>query len=503
MPPAEDAPRALGELLRAAGLSAPAGLAQAGVTGLTCDSRAVRPGMLFVAVRGFSVDGHRFVADAVRAGAVAAVVEAAAGDVAAPQVVAGDSRRALAQLAQAWHGQPADGLRAYGVTGTNGKTTTTFLLRSVLEAAGGRPAVLGTTGYHFPEGAQEAPHTTPEAPELWALLAEARRQRCDAVVMEVSSHALKLRRTYGLPFDAVAFTNLTRDHLDFHPDFGDYRESKMRLFEPWEAEPWRKPRAASLNLDDPEGARFAARAKTAPTWTFSRLPAAAADVSALRETLGPDGSAFSLRWPGGEFAVELKLAGPYNVSNALTAASLALQTGVPAEAVRRGLESVRGVPGRLEAVRHGQPFAVWVDYAHTPDALERVLQAAREAVAGRLICVFGCGGDRDPGKRAPMGAVATRLADFTVVTSDNPRTEDPAKILEDIRPGLSADSLRWVMDVDRRRAIGRALSAARPRDGVVIAGKGHEDYQIVGTVKHPFDDRQVAREALTALGHRP
>ena len=500
--PAAGAPgRTLGGLLAVLGEAAPAGLAERPVAGLEYDSRRVGPGALFVAVRGLHADGHRFVEMAGGRGAVAAVVEERVAS-ALPQVVVPDSRRALALLADAWYGRPADGLAVYGVTGTNGKTTTTFLLHGVLRAAGRRAAVLGTTGYWFPAGRREAPHTTPEAPVLWALLAEARAEACDAVAMEVSSHALALRRTYGLPFDAVAFTNLTRDHLDFHRDFDDYRDAKMRLFEREPGEEWRKPRRAAVNLDDPAGPEFARRSQ-AETWGFSRRPeAGAAAVRAVGEELSGDGSRFELRGPAGAVPVRLALAGGYNVSNALAAATLALQTGVPLAAVRAGLESVRGVPGRMESVRRGQPFAVWVDYAHTPDALERALGAAREAVRGRLVCVFGCGGDRDPGKRPAMGEVATRLADFAVVTSDNPRTEDPEKILADIRPGLAADTSRWVLEVDRRAAIHLAVGAAGPADGVLIAGKGHEDYQIVGTVKRHFDDREVAAEALAARGFR-
>jgi UDP-N-acetylmuramoyl-L-alanyl-D-glutamate--2,6-diaminopimelate ligase len=330
------------------------------------------------------------------------------------------------------------------------------------------------------------------------LLERARTQGSAAVAMEVSSHALALRRTWGLPFDAVAFTNLTRDHLDFHGSFDEYRTAKMRLFRRLEDEPWRKPRRAAVNLDDPAGETIA-RDSTAEVWTFSRGPHGT--VRTRGERMSSTGSHFDLLSPAGRVSVELPLAGSYNISNALAAATLALQMGVSPEAVRAGLGATQGVPGRLEAVRRGQPFEVWVDYAHTPDALERVLRAARDIVRGRLICVFGCGGDRDPGKRPEMGRAATGIADFTVVTSDNPRTEDPGSILGDIRPGLAADTSRWTLEVDRRAAIHLALSSARAGDGVVIAGKGHEDYQIVGREKRHFDDREVAAEILAQLGH--
>ena len=450
------------------------------------------------AVQGQHADGHRFVEAARERGAVAAVVEERAPD-ALPQVVVPDSRKALALLADEWFGRPADAMQVFGVTGTNGKTTTTFLLRAIARAGGLETAVLGTTGYSFPSGTVGAPHTTPEAPELWELLSRARDEGCGAVAMEVSSHALAQDRTYGLPFDAVAFMNLTRDHLDFHRDFEDYREAKMRLFRRSEGETWRKARVAAVNLDDPSGAVFASRSE-AEVWTFSRT--GPADVRSMNERLSAHGSRFGVASPAGSIEVELPLAGAYNISNALGAATLALRMGIAKEAVREGLRRAHGAPGRLEAVRRGQPFQVWVDYAHTPDALERALEATREITPGRLICVFGCGGDRDPGKRPQMGEAATRVADFTVVTSDNPRTEDPAAILEDIRPGLSADSSRWTLQVDRREAIRAALAAARGGDGVLIAGKGHEDYQIVGTEKRHFDDREVAAETLEWLGYR-
>ena len=488
----------LAELLAGAGLPAAGAGGEREVSGIAFDSRQVKPGTLFVAIRGQASDGHRFAGLAGQAGAVAVVGEESAGT-GLPEIRVTDSRIALAKLARSWNAGAADGLKLFGITGTNGKTTSSFLLGSVLESSGTRAAVLGTTGYYFPSGRVDAPYTTPESLELWALIARAKREGCGAVVMEVSSHALALHRTFEIPFDAVAFTNLTRDHLDFHRDFDDYREAKLRLFAKRSGETWSRPRFAAINLDDPEGDGFA-RASEARPWTFSR--SRPATVRAAREALGASESRFVLEGPGGSSEVRLPLAGGYNVSNALTAGALALGAGLDERSVAEGLGKAHGVPGRMERVFRGQPFEVWVDYAHTPDALERVLATAREIVTGRLIGVFGCGGDRDPGKRPQMGAVATKACDFAVVTSDNPRTEDPQRILEDIRPGLSADTSRWVMEVDRARAIRLAIASARPGDGVVIAGKGHEDYQILGTVKHHFDDREVAGEALAWLGFR-
>ncbi len=383
----------LAALLARSGLPAVEGAGGIEVAGIAYDSRQVRPGFLFVAVRGHTVDGHEFLRTAREAGAVAAVVqeEAPGGP---PGVRVPDTRVALALLAQEWNGRPADGLKMYGITGTNGKTTSTFLLREALDAAGVKTAVLGTTGYYLPSGRIDAPYTTPEAPELWALVARARDEGCGAVVMEVSSHALALKRTFGMPFDGVAFTNLTRDHLDFHKDFEDYMEAKMKLFAKRDGETWPRGRLAAINLDDPAGPEFARRAE-AGVWTFSR--AGQATVRAEGEALRADGSSFQMVSPQGSVEVNFPIAGGYNVSNALTAATLALGTGVAMADVAAGLGRAQGVPGRLERVNRGQPFEVWVDYAHTPDALERVLKTAREIVSGRLLCVFGCGGDRDPG----------------------------------------------------------------------------------------------------------
>lgn len=438
------------------------------VRGLTHDSRAVTPGALFCCVPGQQVDGHAFAAAALRAGAVALLVQhRLAADV--PQVLVPDARAALGPVAAAFWGHPSSRLEVVGVTGTNGKTTVTHLLRDVLEAAGRRTEVLGTLS-----GAR----TTPEAPDLQAQLARWANAGVGAVAMEVSSHALDLRRVDAVRFAASVFTNLGHDHLDHHRTPEAYFQAKARLFEPGMTD------RAVVNLDDPHG-RLLADAAQVPT-TGYRL----ADASLVE--LGVEGTRF--HWRGRQLSVPLP--GRHNLSNALAAATVAVELGVELEAVIAGLAAAQPVPGRFELVDVGQPFTVVVDYAHTPDALTAVLEAAREvAGSARVHLVFGCGGDRDQAKRAPMGAVASRLADRTVLTSDNPRDEDPIAILDQVRAGV-VPGAEVLVEPDRRAAIAFALGAARPGDVVVVAGKGHERTQTVAGAHHPFDDRLVVRALL-------
>jgi len=473
------------------------------------DAREVRAGDAFVALRGDAHDGHRWLPEVAAAGAALLVgTDAAALDdvvtrldagvpaAAGPGVVqVADGRDALWHLCRARYAAEVGDLPLLGVTGTNGKTTTCWIVEAILRAAGGRPGVLGTVSYRF--GATEAPssHTTPESPALWRLLAGMRRDGATHVVMEVSSHAIVQRRVHGAPFAVTAFTNLTQDHLDFHPTFEEYWLAKRRLF--LEVAPGAP---AVVNVDDPRGAGLAAElgaravrtsAEGAPGAEVAPLDAPALDVSGIRCTL---------RTPAGAVEVRSALLGAHNLANLCTAAGIAAAAGVPAAGIAAGIAALRGVPGRLERVAAGGARApdVFVDYAHTPDALARVLAAVRPYTSGRLIVLFGCGGDRDPGKRALMGAVAVERADAVVVTSDNPRTEDPLRIIDDIRPGLAAAGAGVDVHVepDRRAAIALALALARPGDVVVLAGKGHETYQIVGTRRHPFDDRLIAAEAL-------
>ncbi len=438
------------------------------VTSITHDSRQVVPGSLFCAVPGTRTDGHRFAAAVVEAGAAALLVERLQ-DVAVPQLLTADARIAMAPLAAAFHGHPSHRLKVIGVTGTNGKTTVTHLLASILNVAGRSTAVLGTLS-----GAR----TTPEAPELQATLSGLVDDGRVAVAMEVSSHALTLHRVDAMRFAVAVFTNLSRDHLDFHESMEAYFKAKARLFDADLAE------RAVVNLDDPHG-RLLRDAALVPTVGYSLDEAGDIGLSVA-------GTRFS--WRGTRMFVPL--AGRHNLSNAIAAATVAAELGVATDAIAAGLEAVTPVPGRFQSVVAGQSFGVVVDYAHTPDALENVLEAARELTpAGRVLVVFGCGGDRDSSKRAPMGEVASRLADVVVITSDNPRGEPPLSIIDQVRSGVVPGADVQISE-DRRAAIALAFDAARPGDLVVIAGKGHESTQTVGDRELPFDDRAVASELL-------
>jgi UDP-N-acetylmuramoyl-L-alanyl-D-glutamate--2,6-diaminopimelate ligase len=454
-----------------------AGVSGVDVTSVTLDSRTVVPGALFCCVQGSRVDGHDLAPDAVAAGAVAVLTERPlALDPAVVQLVVPAVRPAIGPLASALHGHPSRSLTLVGITGTNGKTTTTHLLRSVFQASGRSAEVIGTLS-----GTPGAPPTTPDAPELQARLAAMRDAGVTAVAMEVSSHGLAMHRVDGTRFAAAAFTNLSQDHLDLHGTMEAYFAAKARLFDPAFTD------LAVVCLDDPYG-RLLRDAATVPTIGYSL-----ADADDLR--LGPTGS--TLRWRGVELRVPL--AGRFNVANALCAATIAVELGIGVDAVAAGLAATPQVRGRFEPVDAGQPFGVVVDYAHTPDGLEQLLTAAREVTDGRVIAVFGAGGDRDPAKRPRMGEVAGRLADVVVVTSDNPRSEDPDAIVDAITAGI-ADRSGTVVEPDRRAAIEAALGRAAPGDTVVIAGKGHETTQTVGAEVLPFDDVDVARAALARLG---
>jgi UDP-N-acetylmuramoyl-L-alanyl-D-glutamate--2,6-diaminopimelate ligase len=443
------------------------------VTAIHYDSRRVEPGSVFCCLVGAHADGHLFAADAVGAGAVALLVERRLPlDV--PQAIVTDTREAMALAAAALNGQPSEQLDVIGITGTNGKTTVAYLLQGILVEAGRRVEILGTLS---------GTRTTPEAPDLQSQLAQWRDEGVDAVVMEVSSHALALHRVDGMCFRVAVFTNLSRDHLDFHVTMEAYFEAKAELFRAHRTE------TAVVNTDSPHG-RLLLDAAEVPTVGYSLD-----DVSELRPTA--DGSRFVWR---GE-TVELSLGGGFNVSNALAAAEAAVTLGVAADVVARGLSRPLVVPGRFEMLPTDQPFRVVVDYAHTPDGLEHVLTAARELVGvGRVLVVFGCGGDRDPSKRPAMGEVAARLADRVVLTADNSRGEDTGEIIRAVRTGFDSSRHRQAEDLvvepDRREAIALALRDARPDDIVVVAGKGHEQTLTIGDEVVPFDDRDVVREVL-------
>lgn len=467
------------------------------VHGVSSDTRTLAEGELFVAVPGSNDDGGRYATAAAERGAVAVVAEAHAelpATLELPVVRVPDARRAVGRLAAAFHGHPSRDLRVVGVTGTNGKTTTTHLLRSVLESAGLGPcAVFGTIAYEWPGHHEPARNTTPGAAELQALLAQARDAGAASVAMEVSSHALDQHRTDGVEFDAAVFTNLTGDHLDYHGAMEHYAAAKSRLFRALGSDA-----LAVLNAEDAYTPTMA-RGCRARIRTYGLDVPADPDVTARGLVLGPDGVRFRLAGPSGEAPVESPLVGRYNVLNLLGAAAVALGWGVAVDDVARALSSVPGVRGRLESVDEGQEFRVLVDYAHTDDAVTNVLRNLRAVVEGRLLVVVGCGGDRDRTKRPRMARAAAEFADLAWFTSDNPRGEEPRRIVDDMLDGVhGARNVR--VEIDRRAAIGLAVTEARPGDCVAILGKGHEDYQILGPETVPFDDREVAAEALRKLG---
>lgn len=468
------------------------------IVGVAYDSRRVTPGMVFVAVPGQNVDGHDYINSAIDRGA-SAIVCAHNGfsSSKATKIVVSDPRQALARLAAAFYRHPSAGLRVIGVTGTNGKTTVAFALKRILETAGAKTGLVGTIRYEIGERMIPAHRTTPEALEIQQMLAQMLQAGCQACVMEVSSHALDQQRVLGVEFDAAIFTNLTRDHLDWHGDMDAYFAAKEKLFIP--AEPGGKKCAAVINLDDPYGERLAKRGDLAVRVTYGL--GEAAEVRATEIKLGPDGTRFTVNYSGRRLVCRFPLIGRHNVYNALAAAGAGLALGVDEQTVQLALNRMSPVPGRLEAVECGQPFGVLVDYAHTDDALENVLNTVREITANRIVLVFGCGGSRDKSKRPRMGRVAARLADFSLITSDNPRRESPAEIAAQVEAGFRearADGYR--IELDRRHAIEAAMAMARKGDTVLIAGKGHETYQEFHDTVVPFDDRVHARETLEGLG---
>jgi UDP-N-acetylmuramoyl-L-alanyl-D-glutamate--2,6-diaminopimelate ligase len=457
------------------------------VSSLAYRSSSVTDGALFFCVRGFTSDGHEFARDAVERGAVALVCERPLGT-GVPEVIVPDVRAAMPAAAARFYGDPTSELRVVGVTGTNGKTTTAFLVRALLEAAGLQTGLLGTVKSVV--GGREEPveRTTPEAIDLQATFRRMLDAGDRACAIEVSSHALELGRAEGIHFACRVFTNLTQDHLDFHETMERYYLAKRRLFE--------APGAPSVvNVDDDYGRRLAGEIDGATTYAIDRD----ANYRATDVRFDPAGSSFTCETPDGPLEIDTRLPGLFNVQNALAAIAAARALGVEPEAIRRGLAGADRVPGRFEPVDEGQDFTVLVDYAHTPEALENVLRAAREITTGRLHLVFGAGGDRDRAKRPLMGRAASQLADRVIVTSDNPRSEDPEAIVDEVLGGTSGDAER---EVDRRRAIARAVESARRGDVVVIAGKGHEQGQeFEGGRKEPFDDVTVVRDALrSALG---
>jgi len=464
-------------------------------TGVAYDSRTVARGSVFVALPGQKADGALFAPQAIAAGAAAVVAERPAPtDIRAPWIVVANARLALAHLAAEFFGHPSRRMKVVGITGTNGKTTTSYLMQSIFEAAGVRCGLMGTVTYRIGDREVAATRTTPEAPEVQAFMREMVDAGCGACVMEVSSHALAMHRVDGIRFAAGVFTNLTRDHLDFHQDMESYFGAKRRLFE---ILPDAAP--AVVNVDDPRGATLVDVARHPVTYAVNRD----ADVTPGPLTVGLGGLTFDARTPQGVAHVQSTLVGKPNVYNILAAAGTTAALDVPITAIEQGLRSLAGVPGRFEVVSSdADDITVIVDYAHTDDALRNLLETARPLAARRVITVFGAGGDRDKTKRPLMGMVAARLSDLVIITSDNPRSEDPMRIIDEVKLGAEPESRQGKAEiltiVDRREAIRQAVGVASPEDIVLVVGKGHEKYQEIGGRVTPFDDVAVAREALEA-----
>jgi UDP-N-acetylmuramoyl-L-alanyl-D-glutamate--2,6-diaminopimelate ligase len=526
--------RTLGELFARAELALPQGLdAHAEIAGLEDDSRAVGAGSVFVAVVGEKSDGHRFIDQALAKGASLVVAEhapdssqtarLAGANAALPAVNAalptkpssplvagklllvGDTRAMLGRLAQAFWGNPSQLLRVVGITGTNGKTTIAYLVEGVLRNLRRFPVLLSTVEYRLGGDKRAAPNTTPGAVQLARFMATALERDADSVVMEVSSHSLVQRRVEAVHFEVGVLTNITQDHLDYHHTMDEYAEAKRLLFTRY------RPRVAVFNLDDETSRRFAAEHE-GPRVTFSLDPASKADVKARSLTTSAQGIEMVVEFapsptvggPAKALALRSPLRGRFNASNLLAAASACLALAITPEQIVQALTGMNGAPGRFEAVQAGQPFAVFVDYAHTPDAIERLLENVRPLTQGRVIAVLGCGGNRDATKRPKMGAAMGRMADYSVITSDNPRGEHPEAIAAAMEAGIRTTARPDAYEVclDRREAIRHALERARPGDIVVVAGKGHETYQEIEGVRHPFDDREVVRQILNEMGRK-
>ncbi len=468
------------------------------VLDVTHDSRAAREGTLFAAIKGSTVDGHRFIEDVMRRGAVGVISEfEPTEDFAGAWLRVKDARVALAQAANIIHGEPSHRLSLVGITGTNGKTTTTYLCYALAAAAGAKAAMLTTVEYRIGERSEEAVRTTPEASDTNRFLNEALDEGCTVAVMEASSQAIDLHRCDALRFKVAAFTNLTRDHLDHHGTMEEYFDQKKKLFDGRLGE---EPKVCIVNIDDEWGRKLVADLRANGQNVVTTAIDSEADLTATEiEVSLVRGTSFLLKTPSGERRITSPLVGKPHVYNMLTATSVALSLGFDLDAVANGLSTCVGAPGRFERVPHDGDFAVVVDYAHTDDALLNTLQTAKSLTDGKIITVFGCGGDRDKTKREPMGRVAGSLSDVVVITSDNPRNEDPQRIIDEIEVGVKIESAEYLVVPDRREAIQKAVAMASTNDVVIIAGKGHENYQIIGTEKFHFDDREVAAEFLAQL----
>ncbi len=487
----------LGDLLRGLDQAIIHGNPDTEISGVRYDSRSVTPGNLFVAMPGQKADGHQFLDEAVKRGAAALFI----GKERKPISKAGiavvevpDTRRALAIAANIFYGFPSRSMVLIGITGTNGKTTSSYLIKGILEAAGKRVGLIGTISYQIVGEQIPAPHTTPESADLQEILAKMRDRELEYVVMEVSSHALGQDRVFGTAFDIALFTNLTQDHLDFHITMEEYFRTKLRLFQDLKPKGNIKIRGV-INLDDKWGKQIIGEIKY-PCLSYSLTDTG--DITVQACLLGSDGASFTAVTPVGKFDIKSKLAGKHNLQNILASIGVACALDIPVKAIQDGIASVENVPGRLEKVSEGQDFEVFVDYAHTEDALRNLLSLAKEISKGKIITVFGCGGERDRGKRPKMGKVARDMSDIMIITSDNPRGEDPLVIIKEIETGISGlkRGTDYFVVEDRRSAIEMAVDLAMPGDTVILAGKGHEDYQIIGGKRMHFDDREVAREII-------
>ena len=486
----------LEELLKGVSCLHLAGNLNVSVEGLSYDSRKVGKGHLFVAIRGDNFDGNDFIPQAIERGAVAIVSEQKAIPIGSKLswAIVDNARRALAIISGNFYNQPSRRLYLIGVTGTNGKTTVTYLVESVFQQGGRKIGRLGTIDYRVGERLVEAERTTPEAPDINRYMAEMVENGCKTCVIEVSSHSLDMERVYGCDFDVAVFTNLTRDHLDFHLSMERYFSSKKKLFEYLEN---KKEAVAVINLDDPKGKELL-RGLKVRSITYGWQPSA--DITVDSYQLSLQGLQATITTPEGKLQVSSPLIGRGNLSNILAAVGVGMAAGISLSDISQGIARVSPIPGRFEQVNEGQDFTVIVDYAHTDDALRNLLESVREVAKGRVITVFGCGGDRDPSKRPLMGAHAMKLSDIAIVTSDNPRSEDPLQIIREIEVGIESVGVRkgaHLVIPDRKEAIKRAIDEAHPGDMVVIAGKGHERYQIIGNKTIPFDDREVARQFIS------
>jgi UDP-N-acetylmuramoyl-L-alanyl-D-glutamate--2,6-diaminopimelate ligase len=484
------------------------------IEGIAYHSKQVREGFLFAAIRGLELDGHQFIEEAVARGAEAVVSEEEREIPNRTMVLVGNSRRALARISSTFYGDPSSRVRLIGITGTNGKTTTTYLLESIFKKAGCHVGVIGTISYRYGRKIAPAPNTTPESLELQRILSEMLSEGISHVILEVSSHGLDLERVFGCQFDSAVFTNLTSEHLDYHKTMQQYFESKRKFFSDYLMASPKQGRFAVTNADDPRGEEMV-RGIDLPVIRYGMSPSC--DITADQATSSFEGLSCRVRTPGGVISIHSKLIGDFNLHNILAAMAVGIGMKIPLETLKAGVEGVEEVPGRFEKVGNKKGIHVVVDYAHTNDALEQVLSGLKRILErssrnnAKMITVFGCGGDRDRTKRPLMGEVAGRYSDLAILTSDNPRTENPLAIIDEVERGLrsispneySTDGMKlwrskkgYVRIPDRREAIRLAIRLAQPSDAVLIAGKGHEDYQIIGKKKFPFDDRIEAKKAL-------